>query len=350
LWNISNLEPGRKYRYTARPASETAVHGEGGVFSTPPVPEARRKVKIAFGSCANTRRFPKQRIWSEIEKEEADTVVLLGDTPYIDSTRLKEQRRKYREFYSLPGLKSLFRHTPFYGVWDDHDFGKDDSDGFLKGKESSRQAFIEYHGNPSYGDGREGVYCRFRRGPVEVFLLDTRWFANTEPSPFDKDKPSLLGKTQWNWLFDSLKTSEAPFKILACGIVWDDAVGNKHDHWFAYRYELDALFRFLGENRISGVVLVGGDIHRSRVFKHPTKGVVGYDLFEFDASPLANKCHTAVPSTVTETLFDVGEEESFLMLTGDSEQEPASLTAEFFAPGNRKLYSTVLDASSLSPG
>ena len=59
-------------------------------------------------------------------------------------------------------------------------------------------------------------------------------------------------------------------------MIWNGAVRpNKPDHWEAYAHERDALFRFLGENDIEGVVLVGGDIHRTRVVRHATEASVG---------------------------------------------------------------------------
>ena len=66
---------------------------------------------------------------------------LLGDTPYIDTTDLKVQRRRYREFSAeVPAFADLVAHTPVYGTWDDHDFGRNDTDGNLEGKANSRQS------------------------------------------------------------------------------------------------------------------------------------------------------------------------------------------------------------------
>ena len=47
------------------------------------------------------------------------------------------------------------------------------------------------------GDGAGGLYTSFRSGPVEVFIVDTRWFAKTEPAPERADLPSLLGEAQF---------------------------------------------------------------------------------------------------------------------------------------------------------
>ena len=109
----------------------------------------------------------------------------------------------------MPPSRNLVAGRSLYATWDDHDFGRNDTNGNLPGKENSRRAFVEYHANPSYGDGKQGIYTKFRRGNVEVFLLDTRFFAATEMSPIAPDKPTLLGKQQWRWLLDGLKQSSS---------------------------------------------------------------------------------------------------------------------------------------------
>src|SRR5258705_10524640 len=40
-----------------------------------------------------------------------------------------------------------------------------------------------------------------------------------------------LGEAQWTWLQAGLKRSTAPFKLLACGVIWDDKENHSHDHW-----------------------------------------------------------------------------------------------------------------------
>jgi alkaline phosphatase D len=280
---------------------------------------------------------------------EPDALVLLGDTPYIDSTDLVIQRARYGEFAAVEEFADLLRGRPFYATWDDHDFGRNDTDGRLDGKENARRAFIEYRPNPTYGDGEEGVYTSFRMGGIEVFLLDTRWFAGTESSPI-AEGPTMLGARQWAWLRDGLRASDAPFKLLASGLVWNGAVRpGKPDHWESYAAEREALFRFLGEERIGGVVLAGGDVHRTRVLRYPTEDVVGYALTELITSPIhasvieeANAPHPAL-------VFDSGTPHAFLLLTVDTTVQPATLHASFQDASGSELYALTLDAAALTP-
>jgi len=124
-----------------------------GEFRTADDPDSPSKVRIAFGSCASERRFPELATFAQILETGCDSMVFLGDTPYIDSTKLEVQRRRYREFLGHPSVSAVITRIPAWSTWDDHDFGRNDTDGRLKGKESSRKAHLEYHAGPDPGDG-----------------------------------------------------------------------------------------------------------------------------------------------------------------------------------------------------
>lgn len=320
-----------------------------GRFRTPPEESQPRTTRLGFGSCAHHRLFPVQPIWDAIERARVEAFFSLGDAPYIDTPDLTIQRESYREFYGIENFARLRQSVPMYATWDDHDFGWNDSVGTLKGKEGSRRAFLEYHIQPSAGSGSEGIYTRARHGAVEVFLLDTRWFAKTGPSFANARAMTLLGEEQWSWLQDGLLASKAPFKVLACGMVWNGAVRPfKRDHWGSYPDEFNALMDFIGDHEIEGVVLVGGDIHRTRVLRHGTAERAGYDLPELITSPLANVVSLIAEVESPEVLLDAGEPESFLLLEADTTVEPATLSARFLDSRNRAFLEFTTNLEELT--
>lgn len=330
-FRLTDLPPDTDHTYTIRYSGHVIV--DGGRFRTAPAVATPQRTRIAFGSCASWQ-FEKQPVWERIRASGVHAMVLLGDTPYIDSTNLATQRERYRRFFEIDDLKRLFRTTPVYGTWDDHDFGRNDTDGRLPGKENSRRAFIEYRPNPSFGDGKEGIYTSFRRGPVEVWLLDTRWFART-----DAGKKGLLGTRQWAWLENGLATSTAPFKILACGMIWNGSVRpGKPDHWGSYPGDRERLLRILQIRKITGVTLVGGDIHRQRVVRHATKARLGYDLVELITSPLANTIIAAANQPHPGLLFDGDCQEMFLLLDADARKASPTLSARLISAAGETLF------------
>lgn len=336
-WTVAKLKPATRYRYMILRGSQALARGEQYAFTTPTTDQTG-SARLAFGSCAD-EKAGSAAVWRRMNLLAPDAVVLLGDTPYIDSVDLAVVRKRHAAFLAVPELQQLVAGRSLYAIWDDHDFGRNDTDGNLPGKEKSRRGFIEYHANPTYGDGKEGIYTKFRRGDVEVFLLDTRFFAATENSPAAPDKPSLLGKEQWNWLLAGLKESSARFKILACGMVWNKAVRpGKKDQWGTYEHEREALFKFIGDQSISGVILVSGDVHRTRVMSHLTDATAGYRIPELTTSPIhegiianSNQPHPGL-------VFDSGTANSFLLLTSSGSRQQAALTAQFLTKDGKTFF------------
>ncbi|MFE2728581.1 alkaline phosphatase D family protein [Kitasatospora sp. NPDC059327] len=312
LFDVTGLAANTGYTFAITPAtSQTGVPfvPMTGKFTTAPAPDAATRVTLGFGSCAHT---PSNSVWTRIIDKGCEGFVMLGDTPYADRGIPKEStaafalpraRRTHREFLAAPGIDNLVRSMPTWGTWDDHDFGANGSDGNFAGKAAFRRAFVDYRANADFGHatgtvpdstgkvtlltGRgpgEGIHTSFRRGPIEVFLVDPRWFSNASANP-----RVCMGPVQKAWLFDRLGKSTATFKILASGMTWYDKDGPESDHWDTYGVEKAELFDFIRTNNVKGCVLLSGDIHVSRALKNNGDPQVGYDLWEFVVSPLHDK-------------------------------------------------------------
>lgn len=343
---FAGLAAGTDYRYAITRTADGAELARGNF--TQLAPDARR-TRLAFGSCADIDESTA-RTWRQIARESPDALVLIGDTPYIDTTDLAVQRARYRLFDGAPDFERLTASMPLFATWDDHDFGRNDTDGRLPGRENSRRAFLEYRPIEPAGDGTGGLYTSFRSGPVEVFILDTRWFAKTEPAPERADLPSLLGEAQWAWLAQRLRESTAPCKVVASSMVWNNRVRPlKGDCWGAYPHEFERFQRIVRESGAAGVVLVSGDVHRSRVLVHPTREAVGYDLVEFVTSPLHARVHSDAAVTGPEVGFDRGVASSFLLLEARESGGGGSLTARFVSATGETFHTHTVDVGALLP-
>ncbi|MCC9643377.1 alkaline phosphatase D family protein [Rhodopirellula sp. JC740] len=326
-WQFDGLEADTDHTYVISTREQTISESPAQSFRTAPPTDRAAKTVLAMGSCASSTEFFD--IWTRIASTNPDGLMLLGDTPYIDNSELAINRKRHREFLSIPTLALLGASTPIWGTWDDHDFGGNDTDGKVSNKHLIRQAFTEYRAQKQFGDGEHGVYTKFRRGPVEVFMIDPRYFSQTERSPVADDKPTCLGKNQWQWLCDGLKESTASFKLLATGMIWDDKQNKEKDDWQTYAHEREAIFDFIGEHEIGGVVLIGGDIHVSRHLKYPMKQRIGYDLHQFIISPLHDR---VIPSlNVPHPDLQWGEpiKNMFLVVTADTTGHHPTLDAKW---------------------
>lgn len=296
LFDVPRLRPDTAY--TVEIVPEVPASGFApltGSFTTSPPERRPAVVTVGLGSCAPS---VPDAVWTRIVDEGVDAFVLLGDTPYIDSGDLRVARRKHRDFLRVPELARLVSSMPVWGTWDDHDFGGNDIDGRFAGKANTRTAFVDYRANATFGHDAEGlplreraagegVYTTFRRGPVEIFLIDPRWFSATAPSFADPSRPACLGDVQWAWLRRALRDSTATFKGLATGMTWDDKQNPESDDWGYFAHEREAIYDFIAAEAIPGCFLIGGDIHVSRALNYGPR--VGYDLWQY----IVSRCTTA---------------------------------------------------------
>ena len=351
-FHAQGLEPATGYRYhieelTATGAPKVLAAGDDLAFRT--VDSTRGgKASAALISCVS--KADTAPVWAEIGELSPDLLYLGGDTPYIDTADLAAIRKKHRAFLDEPELAKIVRRISTVGIWDDHDFGKNNGNGgnFKHGKAATRKGFVEYRAHRRYGDGAgNGVYHKSDLGAMEIFHLDPRWFSQTEPSPIDEFEPTCYGKAQWDWILKSLKESEAPFKVLSMGAIWQDKKNSETDDMFTYWYERDALLDFIKRERISGVVLHGGDIHVARHLVHPQR--VGYDLHDFIMSPGHKRVIPSLDVYHPDLEWSLVEGQQFLLLEADATGTDPTLTATYRQPGGKVNRKVVLKLSDLTP-
>ena len=340
---------GESYHYRIEVDGEVVADGDDQRIETPPT--GLGEARFVFGSCASSRHVKADGIWQAIAKRKPHQLILLGDTPYIDTTDLERQRAAYRGFWRYPGLERLIRSTSVAATWDDHDYGLNDAVGEISNRHRSRKAFLEYHAMGSVGDGKGGgIYTSLRRGPVEVFLLDTRWYGKTKPSPLDSNQPTLLGEEQWEWLKKGLRESRAPFKIISSGMIFNGSVRpNKTDHWMHYPHERNGLLEFIGKEKISGAMIVTGDIHRCRHLSYPPEEGAGYSIDEWISSPLGNSVIEAANVDHPSLVFDGGEKGVFLSVEARNIGDDAELWCRLITSGSKTIHEKRYLASELQP-
>lgn len=292
------LIPDIKYRYEI--STGNARHGN--TFTTNGLSQKVRSIRIVYGY----GYLPKQdsmpegtSIFSKMKLRNADAVLFLGDFPYTALGSREQIRDGNKELREVIGFKELTSGTPTYGIYDDHDFGPNDTDGLHEYADEALATFKEYWPNPSYGlENDKGIYSSFVIGDVEVFLLDGRY-----PSRQTDENPTMLGKIQFEWLCKGLSQSDSRYKVLVSGTpfsrIKDDCWGGSY-----FINERDRLFKYINDNKISGVIGISGDIHRCDIFKIP----IGNDnyFYDFTAGSLSRVHRSPPESRSTEMIYSYG--------------------------------------------
>lgn len=255
---IPDLQPGQRYFYIVMLDGNAVTAPPAASFITAPAPGATGKVRFAFVSCSGYRGYMAAASWGEMAiRANFDVLLQLGDNHYANTTDLAKLRANYLNHRVVGGFRELTAKVPCVGVWDDHDYGPNDSDGTQPGKENSLRAFREAWANPSFGeDGNPGCYFQFTRGDVEFFMLDVRYHRSPDKAEKNAEK-TMLGAKQLEWLKRGVAASKARFKVIAGGSVME--TGGPLDSWASYPDERRALLDALREHE--GVIFVSGDRH-----------------------------------------------------------------------------------------
>ncbi|CAN5191001.1 hypothetical protein BH11PLA2_BH11PLA2_13510 [soil metagenome] len=258
--------------------------------------------KLVFGSC-NDQDKPCP-IWDAIIKQQPEVLVLLGDTIYADldkSRKVTTQviKDQYDKLDAVPAFKTLKTTVPLQGVWDDHDYGKNDADSTYPLKDESQQIFLDFYGVPKDSPRRtmKGVYNSAVYGPegkrVQVILLDERYFSlgairgkydprvkTTPYIPNSADDATILGAEQWAWLAEQLKVP-AEIRLIGSGtqVIVDE---HPYEKWANFPKEREKLYALLRDSKANGVIILSGDRHLAELSLDTD--VIGYPLYDITSS------------------------------------------------------------------
>jgi alkaline phosphatase D len=284
---IEGLEPDTRYYYRML-VDGVVDRYQPTPYATKTAPAGIADFRVAFGSCARYVWDREQRIFDGVVSQSPDLFLWLGDNVYADTEAPEMIADELRRQRNVERMQPLIRSVPQLAIWDDHDFGYNNSDGSSPGKAQALEVFRRYWSNPSSGlAATPGVFFDYSHGGVDFFFLDGRYYRDPN-SASDGASKNFLGTGQTDWLKERLLASRAPFKVLVCGSGWSAADGSQGDTWSAFLTERNALFDFIRDREISGVVLLSGDSHVGELNCIPRSEAGGYDLYDLVSSPLAN--------------------------------------------------------------
>jgi alkaline phosphatase D len=279
---VVGLSPDTRYQY------QVTIDGKAdpswkGSFKTAPLEGTPTAFRMAITSCMHIKRA--QRSWNLLLAEQPDLHLTVGDTHYADTTDPTIQLQHHVAYRRKNEFANVLRQVPTYAIWDDHDYGPNNSDGTAEGKEFSLAGWKQAWPNPASGTpDTSGAFFKFSRGDVDFFVVDGRYHRSPNELP-DNDKKRMLGDAQFEWLLSGLKNSKAKFKIIASGSVLHHS---KVDGWRIFTFSRHRLFDAIKKHKISGVMYIGGDMHQSLVWQHHESDRVGYPMIEIMSSGITN--------------------------------------------------------------
>ena len=260
--------------------------------------------RFVFGTCAYVNEPAYDRpgkpygdnyeIFGTILQKKPDFMLWGGDNVYLREVDFDSRTgilHRYTHGRSLPELQPLLGSVHHYAIWDDHDYGADNSNASFPYKEQTLEAFKLFWGNPNVGilgENVGGITGHFSWSDADFFLLDNRWFKIFEGNK--TLKTSMLGEKQIAWLVEALRYSKATFKFIVVGgqvlnnadVSQNSSVENHSE----YPEERNFVLQAIQNEGIKGVIFLTGDRHFTELSKLE-KGVK-LPIYDLTVSPLTS--------------------------------------------------------------
>jgi alkaline phosphatase D len=352
------VEPGNHYNYKVFINGMQVKLPYPTEFRTPAIWRWRTdppEFSMLTGSCAyiNQPEYDRAgkpygsdyKIFPHMAEQKADLMLWLGDNLYLrepDWNSWTGIIKRYTHTRSLPELQALLASTQNYAIWDDHDYGPDNSNKSFVNKNQTLDAFRLFWGNPTYGTGDiDGAITSFHWGDADFFLLDNRWYR--DPDEINKEDKTMLGEKQMEWLLESLVTSKARFKIVAVGGQFlSDVTTAETYSAYGFEKEREKIISFIYEYDIRNVIFLTGDVHFTEMSVLKKEGKP--TIFDCTFSSLTAGSNTSgaswkntfrVPGTLV-------MEHNFGMLRFSGPAKARKLTVSCISADNQKLWEQVI--------
>ena len=299
---LDKLQPSKKYKYNVFVDNKKIILPYETSFSSKKLwlwREDAPDFTVALGSCAYVNEPDLDRpgkgygsnygIFESISAKNPDVMLWGGDNIYLREADWDSQtgiNHRYTHSRSVKEMQPLLAKTQNFAIWDDHDFGPNDSDRGFYNKHLTQKAFKNFWANKSYGmdaDQNEGIYSTFNWGDAQFFLLDNRFFKT--PNDRKTGKRDLLGDKQMEWLIDNLITSKATFKVIVIGGQFI-STAEVYENYSNYADEKSKLLKEITDNKINGVLFISGDRHHTELSLQSRENA--YSLMDWTVSPLTS--------------------------------------------------------------
>lgn len=258
---ITGLQSNTPYHYAieADGIVDTANQGQ---FQTFPAGAASFTFAVSGDATVGSNHI----VFDTIRQQNPLFFLHSGDLHYEDIgvNDVELFRAAYETVLTTPRQAELYRSTAIAYMWDDHDYGPNNSDRTAPGREASRLTYQLY--TPHYplpaGAGDVPIYQAFTVGRVRFILTDTRSERSPNGNPDDASK-TMLGTTQKAWLKNELLSANGNYRLIIWlnSVPWINSPTAGSDTWGGFTTERTELANFIKDNNILGLFMLSGDAH-----------------------------------------------------------------------------------------
>lgn len=257
--SVTGLAPATDY-FCGIEVNGTVLTETIGKFRTKPIDSFR----FAFATCNSTAS--NHAVFAAIAAQDPDFFLHLGDVHYenIATADISKWLDAYdRTLAAGPG--NLFRQVSTHYIFDDHDYGPNDSDGTFTGRDKAVEAYRRRVPHPPLEEaGPDGaIYHSFEVGRCIFIMTDLR----SESSPrgvTDNSSKTMMGATQKAWFKDILDDPANFDKVFfwCSSRVWTANTISGHDSWGGFTTERREIADHIKANCLGRIIILTGDRHQ----------------------------------------------------------------------------------------
>ncbi|MEL7118377.1 MAG: alkaline phosphatase D family protein [Bacteroidota bacterium] len=346
-FQLDELQANTSYIYQLIINEKETVESAAYHFKTPPLSNAENiDFNFAMGSCVYINDegiAPKggdYQIFESIAQKNPNLMFWLGDNIYLhEKDWHSKQGIQYRYTHArqLVEMRNLLVRSANYAIWDDHDYGPNDSDRSFIGKENALEVFHEFWANPTQQINSMGAtVTSFSHADCDFFLLDNRYWRS--PQKRVTGERTILGKEQADWLIDALCTSEATFKFVAVGgLVLSSSFNVKNQNYISnYHEERTYLLKEIEANNIKNVIFLTGDKHFGELSKMINGR--GNSIWEITSSPLTASPNTREDNNSYRIPGSHIQQRNFAFLEIEGKRSERKIKLTFFDSDGKELW------------
>lgn len=238
-FQLEDLEPATAYSLLIEGNNnDKSCRLEGG-FRTAPNKDQASDIRFVVTTCGDYHRRDDpengHKIYPQMLALEPDFFVHTGDIEYYDrpgpfAKNIALARFKWNRIYSTPYLRTFHKQISSYFIKDDHDTLKDDAwPGQSYFDLTWEQGLTTFREQIPMG---EKTYRTIRWGKdLQIWLVEGRDFRSPNNMP-DGPEKTIWGAEQKQWFFDTVRASDATFKVLLSPtpVVGPDRLKGKNDN------------------------------------------------------------------------------------------------------------------------
>lgn len=207
-------------------------------------------------------------VFNDIVAEAPHLFFHLGDAHY-DNIAVSDRGRFDASYDAMLGSSTqgpLYRQVPTVYVWDDHDFGDNNSFGTSPSKAEATRAYRRRvpHAALSDGSATGAIYHSFEvtiDGLGVIFIITDQRSAASNKSATDNSSKTVLGATQKTWFKNILSGNSGKLFVWICSRTWGGVTAAGADHWGGFTTERTEIANYIRDNCPGRVLVVSADMH-----------------------------------------------------------------------------------------